>query len=74
MWSFRPPRSPFGKWLDNNDISQQVVSLKSGVADATISNLASGKTKKPSRLTLRKLMKAIKEIDPSCRPGDFWDV
>jgi transcriptional regulator with XRE-family HTH domain len=67
-------RSKFGKWLDSKGVSQSEISRRSGVSDATVNNLATGKSKKPTRLTERKLRRALKEIDPKVRSSDFWDV
>ncbi len=74
MWFYGLPRSKFGKWLDDKKISQSDLSRKSGVSDSTISSLARGESKKPTRLTARKLMKSIRAVDPEARESDFWDV
>ncbi len=74
MWIFKAPRTRFGKWLDQIGISQTDLSRSSGVPITTISSLARGEAKKPTRLTGRKLMKAIREIDPEAKERDFWDV
>lgn len=72
MWFFGPPRTDFGKWLDNNGISQSDLSRVSGVSVKTISDLARGRTKKPTRLTARKLIKAIRLYDAEVSMEDFW--
>jgi predicted transcriptional regulator len=75
MWrKFGPPRSKFGKWLDKHDVSQTEMSEKSGVSITTIGSLARGDAKRPTRLTERKLRKAIKEIDPNVDSSDFWNL
>lgn len=73
MW-FGPPLSKFGKWMKRRGISQVEMSELSGVPRGTIGNLARDETKRPTRLTLRKLWRAIKEIDPNVDPWDFWDM
>ena len=46
----------------------------SGLPIGTISALSRGDHNRPTRLTVRKLMKAIREIDPDVHEKDFWDV
>lgn len=65
-------RSEFGKWLEREEIAQLELSRISGVTQQTINRLATGEVSKPTRLTARKLMKAIREIDPDATFEDFW--
>lgn len=74
MWYFGPPRSKFGKWIKRNGLTQMDVARMSGVSHTTISALATGKTKKPTRLVSRKLIDALRQVDPSVKAKDFWDV
>ena len=67
-------RSRFGEWLEREGLSQLEVSRMSGVSQQTINGLATGDVKRPTRLTARKLMSALKEVDPEVTLGDFWDV
>ncbi len=71
-WHFGPPRSKFGKWMDEHGVSHVEMAEKSGVPRTTISNLATGRATKPTRLTARKLMAVIREIDPGARYEDLW--
>ncbi|GLG02268.1 hypothetical protein Alches_23090 [Alicyclobacillus hesperidum subsp. aegles] len=65
-------RSKFGEWLERHGVSQTDLSKMSGVPDSTINNLATSRAQHPTRLTARKLMEAIREIDPEARFEDFW--
>lgn len=67
-------RSRFGKWLDENGVSQSEISRRSGVSTRTVNALATGDVQKPTRLNGRKLMKAVREIDSDADICDFWDV
>jgi predicted transcriptional regulator len=67
------PRSRLGKWLDERGISQEWLISKSKVSRTTVSELASGK-RQPTLETVKKLMKAIREVDPNARPDDFFDM
>jgi len=72
LWGGKP-RSKLGKWLDARGISQEWLSTKAKVSRNTISELAAGK-REPTVQTVRKIMKAIKEIDPKARSDQFFDI
>jgi predicted transcriptional regulator len=75
MFGLGKKRSKLGKWLDDRGISQQWLAKKAGVGRTTISNLAKGdKTHKPNMTTVKKIMKALREIDPRVKADDFWDM
>jgi predicted transcriptional regulator len=67
------PRSKLGKWLDDRGISQEWLVKKSQVSRNTISELAAGK-REPAIGTVKKIMRAIKEVDPGAKPDDFFDL
>jgi predicted transcriptional regulator len=67
------PRSRLGKWLDVRGISQEWLISKSKVSRTTISELAAGK-RAPTLATVKKLMKAIREVDPAAKADDFFDM
>jgi transcriptional regulator with XRE-family HTH domain len=75
MFSFwgGKPRSKLGRWLDSRGITQEWLVGKSKVSRNTISELASGK-RQPTLDTVKKIMKAIREVDPNARPDDFFDL
>lgn len=69
------PRSKLGKWLDKRGISQEWLVSKSKVNRNTISKLASGADgHQPTVKTIKKIMKAIREIDPNAKSSDFFDL
>lgn len=67
------PRSKLGKWLDKRGISQEWLVKNSKVSRNTISELAAGK-RNPTVPTVKKIMKAIKEVDPHAKVDDFFDM
>jgi predicted transcriptional regulator len=67
------PRSKLGRWLDDRGISQEWLITKSKVSRTTISELAAGK-RQPTLDTVKKIMKAIRDVDPNARPDDFFDL
>ena len=67
-------RTKFGAWLNEHRLSQTELSRMSGVSSTTINSLSTGRAERPTRLTGRKLMRAVREIDPGVKESDFWDV
>lgn len=67
------PRSKLGKFLDDRGITQEWLIKKSKVSRTTISELAAGK-REPTVGTIKKIMKAIREVDPNARAEDFFDM
>lgn len=75
MWGpFKALRTKFGEWLDKRGISQTELSQLSGVPRTTINSLARGEAKRPSRLTARKIVQALRDIGEDVHTRDFWDV
>jgi predicted transcriptional regulator len=73
MFGLGKKQSPFGKWLAKRGISQQWVVKKSGVGRNTVSDLAAGK-RDPNARTMKKILKALREIDPNIKQDDFWPM
>ena len=74
MFGLGKKRTKLGKWLDKKGISQEWVSKKSGVSRDTISDLANDKDRLPTTRTIKKIMKAIREIEPKAKSSDFFDI
>jgi transcriptional regulator with XRE-family HTH domain len=68
------PRTRFGKWLDERGISQEWIARKTKISRNTISKIAGDKEYSPSLRTIQKIMKAIREVDPSANSNDFFDM
>jgi predicted transcriptional regulator len=68
-------RSKLGKWLDKRGITQQWLSKTSGVGRTTISDLCKGNhDHTPNLVTIKKIIKTLKQIDSSIKPDDFFDM
>lgn len=65
-------RGSFGRWLDNNGISQQDVADWSGVSKSTISNLSKGDAFTPSIKSAVKIIKALRKEGYNVDIQDFW--
>jgi len=68
------PRTRLGKWLDARGITQEWLSTKTKIHRGTISKIASDKDYSPTLPTIKKIMNAIREVDPGARPDDFFDM
>ncbi|MBT2714711.1 helix-turn-helix transcriptional regulator [Bacillus sp. ISL-57] len=66
------PRSKLGEWLDSRGISQEWLSVKTKISRNTISKLASDKDYSPTLTTIKKIMNALREVDPTLRSDDFF--
>lgn len=73
MWGGKP-RSKVGKWLDQRGISQEWLAKKTKISSNTISKIASDKDYSPSLATIKKVMKAIREVDKNAKSDDFFDI
>ncbi|MGE8082076.1 helix-turn-helix domain-containing protein [Peribacillus loiseleuriae] len=75
MFGLGKKRSKLGKWIDKRGISQTWLAKKSGVNRNTINELTSGDTERaPTIRTVKKILNALKEVDPNVKPDDFFDI
>jgi transcriptional regulator with XRE-family HTH domain len=68
------PRTRIGRWLDSRGISQEWLSRKTKIHRGTISKIASDDEYSPTLPTIKKIMNAVREIDPSAKSDDFFDI
>jgi predicted transcriptional regulator len=74
VWGFGKPRSKLGKWLDKRSIEQKDLEKSAKVSHKTISKACNEKDYVPSPGVMKKILKAIREIDPNAKMNDFWDM
>lgn len=69
-------RSKFGKFLDQNGISQQEVVKKSGVSRGTISRMCQPEHEEgPTMKNARKIIKALRDLTgKDVDYDDFWSM
>jgi putative transcriptional regulator len=74
-FSLGKKRSKFGKFLDNNGISQQEVVKKSGVSKGTISRICQVHNDGPTLKNAQKVIKALRELTgKNVDYDDFWSM
>jgi hypothetical protein len=74
MWRFRSKRTPLGKFLDKHRIEQEWLIRKSGLGRNTIGDLANNPDRSPTRKTMQKILKVLREFDSRIKADDFWDM
>jgi transcriptional regulator with XRE-family HTH domain len=75
MFGLGKNRSKLGKWLDQRGITQQWLVKKSGLGRNTISDLTTeDNEREPNAKTMKKILSALREVDPKVKSDDFWDM
>ena len=74
MFGLGKKRTKLGRWLDRKGIKQDWVAEKGGVGRTTVSNACGDDQYIPSGSTMKKIIKALREVDPSIRADHFWDI
>ncbi|KWW12630.1 MULTISPECIES: helix-turn-helix transcriptional regulator [Bacillaceae] len=67
-------RSKVGKLIDKHGYSQEEFVSASGISRNTISRICSDPKYVPSAGVLKKMMKAIRSLDPHAKSDDYFDI
>ncbi|WP_423410234.1 helix-turn-helix transcriptional regulator [Heyndrickxia sp. MSNUG] len=67
-------RSKLGKLIDRHGYTQEELREASGVSRNTVSKACNESDYVPSPSVMRKLMKAIRELDPGAKADDYFDI
>lgn len=74
MFGLGKPRTKLGKWIDRRGIKQEWLIKKTGIGRNTITWACGDVGYMPSGKTMQKIIKALREVDPSVSASQFWDV
>jgi hypothetical protein len=74
MFGIGKRRSKLGKWLDQRGMTQEWLRSRSRLTRNTISSACSDPDYMPSGSTMQKILKALRQVDPSVRADKFWDI
>lgn len=66
-------RSKLGEWMDKKRIKQDLL-IKAGLSNGTVTSACNDPDYIPSGSTMQKIAKALREVDPSVRASQFWDL
>lgn len=72
MLGIRKKRTPLGEWLDKMGILQEWIVKETKLNKFTISKLANRTDLMPSGRTMKKILQALRKIDPNIKQDDFW--
>jgi predicted transcriptional regulator len=67
-------RTKLGKWLDRRGISQSWLMKKTGLNKNTIGDLTGNGDRSPNQRTMKKILQALREVDPNVKSDDFWSM
>ncbi|MED4456193.1 helix-turn-helix transcriptional regulator [Metabacillus fastidiosus] len=74
MWGLGKKRSKVGKFIDRHGYTQEELREAAKIGRSTASRICSDPKYSPSFSTIKKVMRAIKKIDPAAKVDDFFDV
>jgi DNA-binding XRE family transcriptional regulator len=74
MFGLGKKKSKFGKFLDQNSITQQDLSKQSGVNRNSISRLTQSDEHRPSMKNGQKIIKTLKKEGYKVDYEDFWSM
>lgn len=74
FWGLNKKRSKLGRFLDKEGYSQEDLVKVSKVSRNTVSRICSNPDYVPSGPTIKKIMKAIRQINPGAKSEDFFDI
>lgn len=74
MWGTGKKRTKIGKFIDRKGYSQEDLISASKVNRNTVSKLCNDPNYTPSMSTVKKIMKAIRQLDPKAKTDDFFDI
>jgi hypothetical protein len=67
-------RSKLGRWLERHNRDTDWLTRTSGLERKTVEELASNPNKSPRMITIRKILYAVKRVDPTIKVSDLWDM
>lgn len=74
MWGIGKSRSKLGRWLDKKGLEQQDLANAAKVSRNTVSKVCNEHDYVPRQDVMKKLLQAIRKIDPNAKMSDFWDM
>lgn len=74
MYGLGKQRSKLGKWLDARGIRQSWLSKQAQLSEDTITDLCKYDSKLPTGRTMKKILQALRQVDPKVKQDDFWSI
>ncbi len=73
MFGLGKPRTRLGRFLDDEDISQEEIISLTGISKNTVTQICNEKDYRPQENTMKKVIKALKREGFDVEMDDFWD-
>lgn len=74
MFGLGKRRSKLGRFLDKRGISQQWLSQTAKVNRTTLGKLCNEDGVEVTTRTIKKIITALKKVDPNVKANDFFDM
>ncbi|GED35014.1 hypothetical protein BCE02nite_61550 [Brevibacillus centrosporus] len=74
MFGLGKQRSKLGKWLDRRGVKQKWLAKEAELNKATITRVTSSDEYTPNLRTIKKILQALRKIDPNVKQDDFWTM
>lgn len=74
MFGFNNKRTKLRKFLDEHGFTQEDLVHSSKVSRNTVSKACTDKEYIPSSGVMKKLLNAVRKVDPGAKASDFWDM
>jgi transcriptional regulator with XRE-family HTH domain len=74
MWGIGKQRSKLGRWMDKKGLDQQGLAKAANVSKNTISKACNEKDYIPRQDVMKKILTALRKIEPNAKMSDFWDM
>lgn len=74
MWGLGKKRSRLGKWLDQHGLNQEALVKEAKVSRNTVSKACLDDNFVPSPTVMKKILNAVRKIDPNVNVNKFWDI
>lgn len=74
MYGLGKQRSRLGKWMDKRGMKQEWLIQKADISKGTSVKVCNDVEYVPSGSTMRKIIQALREVEPSVRAEQFWDL
>ncbi|UED72167.1 transcriptional regulator (plasmid) [Brevibacillus sp. HD3.3A] len=74
MFGLGKTRTKLGKWLDQRGIKQDWLCKEGKLNKTTVSHLATKPDYLPTGSTMKKVLQALRKVDPNVKQDDFWSM
>ncbi|MBH0162431.1 XRE family transcriptional regulator [Fictibacillus sp. 26RED30] len=74
MYRVEQKRSKLGMWLKQHNKDTDWLTRTSGIERQTIEELAYNPNKNPRMICIRKILYAVKKVEPTTKLSDLWDM